>query len=83
MYQGNAHIHQGRFNCISDLMHRYKPEGVIPGGRPSQEYRSERRNTARLSYRIAKKAIKAGMVQNETIRLALLLIANLPNALTA
>ena len=64
MYQGNGHVHQGRFNCISDLMHRYKPEGVIPGGRPSQEYRSERRNTARLSYRIAKKAIKAGMVQN-------------------
>ena len=64
MYQGNGHIWQGRFNCISDFMHRYKPEGAITGGRPSQEYRSERRNTARLSYRMAKKALKAGLVQN-------------------
>jgi len=45
-------------------MHRYKPEGPISGGRPSQEYRSERRNLARLSYRMAKKALKAGLVQN-------------------
>ena len=48
MYQGNGHVHQG----------------PIAGGRPSQEYRSERRNTARLSYRMAKKAMKAGLVQN-------------------
>ena len=64
MYQGNGHVWQGRFNCISDFMHRYKPEGTVKGGRPSQEYRSERRNTARLSYRMAKKAMKAGLVQN-------------------
>ena len=64
MYQGNGHIWQGRFNCISDFMHRYQPEGPRPGGRPSQEYRSERRNTARLSYRMAKKALKAGLVKD-------------------
>ena len=45
-------------------MHRYQPEGVKPGGRPSEEYRSARRNTARLSYRMAKKALKAGLVKN-------------------
>ena len=64
MYQGNGHVHQGRFNCVSDFMHRYKPEGPIAGGRPSQEYRSARRNTARLSYRMAKKALKAGLVKD-------------------
>jgi len=64
MYQGTGHIYEGRFNCISDFMHRYQAEGVRPGGRPSQEYRSERRNTARLSYRMAKKALKAGLVKN-------------------
>lgn len=64
MYQGDGHIWQGRFNKISDLMHRYKEEGVIAGGRPSEEYRWARRNTARLSYRMAKKALKAGLVQD-------------------
>lgn len=64
MYQGTGHIHQGRFNCISDFMHRYQPEGVKPGGRPTQEYRHARRNNARLSYRIAKKALKQGLVKN-------------------
>jgi hypothetical protein len=64
MYQGNGHIWQGRFNCISDFMHRYQPEGPRPGGRPSEEYRHARRNTARLSYRMAKKALKAGLVKD-------------------
>ena len=64
MYQGNGHVRQGRCNCISDFMHRYKPEGAIAGGRPTEEYRHARRNTARLSYRIAKKALKAGLVKN-------------------
>jgi hypothetical protein len=64
MYQGNGHVWQGRFNCVSDFMNGYKAEGPIAGGRPSAEYRSERRNLARLSYRMAKKAMKAGLVQN-------------------
>ena len=64
MYQGNGHIWQGRCNCISDFMHRYQPEDERPGGRPSQEYRSERRNTARLGYRMDKKAIQAGLVED-------------------
>lgn len=83
MYQGNGHIWQGRFNCISDFMHRYKPEGTIKGGRPSQEYRSERRNTARLSYRMAKKAMKAGLVQNAQMLCLFGTIEPLPNRSTA
>ena len=83
MYQGNGHIWQGRFNCISDFMHRYKPEGTVKGGRPSQEYRSERRNTARLSYRMAKKAMKAGLVQNAQMLSLFGTIEPLPNRSTA
>ena len=64
MYQGNGHIHQGRFNRVSDFMNRYQQEGAISGGRPSEEYRHARRNLARLSYRMAKKALKAGLVKD-------------------
>jgi hypothetical protein len=59
MIQTTNHVHNNKFNRISDLMHRYRNEGVRPGGRPAEEYRAARRNTARLSYRIAKKAVKA------------------------
>jgi len=59
MIQTTNHIHNNKFNKISDLMHRYRAEGVKDGGRPAEEYRAARRNTARLSYRIAKKAVKA------------------------
>ena len=47
MYQGNGHVWQGRFNRVSDIMNRYKAQGPSAGGRPSAEYRSERRNLAR------------------------------------
>jgi len=58
MYQGKGYSH--KFNKISDFMHRYESDGrPVSGGRPAQEYRAERRNTARLSYRIAKKALRA------------------------
>ncbi len=59
MRQSTEHVFNNKFNKISDLMHRYRNEGVKPGGRPAEEYRPARRNTARLSYRIAKKAVKA------------------------
>ena len=58
MRQSTEHVFNNKFNKISDLMHRYRNEGVRPGGRPAEEYRAARRNTARLSYRIAKKAVK-------------------------
>ena len=64
MYKGNGHIHEGRFNRIGDFMQGYRSEGVRPGGRPTEEYRHARRNNARLSYRIAKKALKQGLVKN-------------------
>lgn len=59
MIQTTNHVHNNKFNKLSDLMHRYRAEGVKDGGRPAEEYRAARRNTARLSYRIAKKAVKA------------------------
>jgi len=59
MIQTTNHVHNNKFNKISDLMHRYRAEGVKDGGRPAEEYRAARRNTARLSYIIAKKAVKA------------------------
>jgi len=57
MIQTTNHVHNNKFNKISDLMHRYRAEGVKDGGRRAVEKRSARRNTARLSYRIAKKAV--------------------------
>ena len=59
MRQSTEHVFHNKFTRISDLMHRYRAEGVKAGGRPAEEYRGARRNTARLSYRIAKKAVKA------------------------
>ena len=59
MRQSTEHVFHNKFTRISDLMHRYRNEGVKDGGRPAAEYRGARRNTARLSYRIAKKAVKA------------------------
>jgi hypothetical protein len=56
MYKGNGHVHKDKFNKVGDFMHGYKPsKGVI---RPAEEYRAARRNTAKLSYRIAKSAVK-------------------------
>lgn len=52
MYQGPAK----NFNKISDFMDRYYNDGK---GRPSSEYRAALRNTARIAYRVAKKAVKA------------------------
>lgn len=54
MYQGPAK----NFSNISDFMDRYYNDGT-KGARPSTEYRSALRNTARIAYRVAKKAVKA------------------------
>ena len=59
MRQSTEHVFNNKFNKITDLMHRYRAEGSRSGGRPAEEYRAARRNTARLSYRSAKKAVKA------------------------
>ena len=53
MYQGKAK----NFSKISDFMDRYYNDGS-PGARPGAEYRGALRNMARMSYRIAKKAVK-------------------------
>jgi hypothetical protein len=57
MYQGKGHQFDNKFDNISDLMERYYNDGT-PGARPGAEYRSTLRNMARMSYRIAKKAVK-------------------------
>lgn len=57
MYQGTEHIWKNKFNCVSDLMDRYYNDGKR-GARPSTEYRGALRNAARISYRVAKAAIK-------------------------
>ncbi len=57
MYKGTGHIHKDKFTKVGDFMHGYaKSKGGI---RPAEEYRAARRNAARLSYRIAKLAVKA------------------------
>ena len=57
MYQGKGHQFDNKFDNISDLMERYYNDGTR-GARPGAEYRSTLRNMARMSYRIAKKAVK-------------------------
>jgi hypothetical protein len=54
MYQGKPK----NFSKISDFMDRYYNDGSR-GARPSTEYRGALRNSARISYRVAKKAVKA------------------------
>ena len=57
MYQGNGHQFNNKFDNISDLMERYYNDGK-QGARPSAEYRGALRNNARISYRVAKAAMK-------------------------
>ena len=57
MYQGKGHQFDNKFDNISDLMERYYNDGV-QGARPGAEYRGALRNMARMSYRIAKRAVK-------------------------
>jgi len=56
MYKGNGHIYKDKFTKVGDFMHGYKPSKG--GQRPAEEYRTARRASAKLSYRIAKSAIK-------------------------
>jgi len=46
------------FNKISDFMDRYYRDAKEQGARPASEYRGALRNSARISYRIAKQAYK-------------------------
>jgi len=55
MYQGTEHIWKNKFNKVSDFMERYYADGK---SRPANEYRSALRNNARISYRVAKAAMK-------------------------
>jgi hypothetical protein len=57
MYQGNEHQFDNKFDNISDLMERYYNDGKS-GARPAAEYRGALRNMARISYRVAKAAVK-------------------------
>jgi len=57
MYQGNGHQFDNKFHNISDLMDRYYADGKR-GIRPGTEYRGALRNAARISYRVAKAAVK-------------------------
>jgi len=57
MYQGNGHQFDNKFDNISDLMERYYNDGTR-GARPAAEYRGALRNMARISYRVAKAAVK-------------------------
>ena len=57
MYQGNGHQFNNKFANISDLMDRYYADGKR-GTRPAAEYRGALRNAARISYRVAKAAMK-------------------------
>ncbi len=57
MYQGNGHQFDNKFDNISDLMDRYYADGKR-GARPGTEYRGALRNAARISYLVAKAAIK-------------------------
>ena len=58
MYQGKGHVNGNNFNKISDLMDRYYRDTNDQGARESTEYRGALRNTARISYRIAKRTVK-------------------------
>ncbi len=57
MYKGNGHVYKDKFNRVGDFMHGYAPSRKV-AIRPAEEYRAVRRNNARLSYRIAKSAVK-------------------------
>ena len=57
MYQGKGHQFDNKFDNISDLMERYYNDGA-QDARPGAEYRAALRNMARMSYRIAKRAVK-------------------------
>ncbi len=57
MYQGKTHQFDNKFDRVSDLMERYYNDGV-QGARPGAEYRGALRNIARMSYRIAKRAVR-------------------------
>tara|TARA_R110001592_G_scaffold20761_3_gene83804 strand:- start:27542 stop:27721 length:180 start_codon:yes stop_codon:yes gene_type:complete len=59
MYQGTEHVWKNKFNRVGDLMDRYYADGK-QGARSGAEYRGALRNMARLSYRIAKKAVAQG-----------------------
>lgn len=54
MYRGKAKP----FSTISDLMNRYYRDPKDREARKGSEYRAALRNTARHSYRIAKKSVK-------------------------
>jgi len=58
MYQGNGHVHDDKFNKISDFMERWYVNPGDRGGRKGTEYRATLRNQARIAYRIAKRTIK-------------------------
>jgi hypothetical protein len=60
MYNGPAK----NFNKISDFMDRYYNDGSS-GPRPNSEYRCELRNSARIAYRVAKKAWKHQLQQQQ------------------
>jgi hypothetical protein len=64
MYQGTEHYMRDRFDRVADLMDRYTDDGAR-GARPAEEYRAALRNSARLSYRIAKKAIKQQIAEGK------------------
>jgi len=64
MYQGTKHWLRDRFDRVGDLMDRYHNDGS-GGARPAEEYRAALRNNARLSYRLAKKAIKQQIAEGK------------------
>jgi len=58
MYQGNGHIFEDKFNKVSDFMDRWYVDPKERGPRKSGEYRGALRNAARISYRVAKRALR-------------------------
>ena len=58
MYQGKGHVHDDKFNKISDFMERWYVNPGDRGARKGTEYRATLRNQARIAYRIAKRTIK-------------------------
>jgi|TARA_B110000285_G_C14951146_1_gene526850 hypothetical protein len=58
MYQGKGHVHEDKFNKISDFMERWYVERGQTGPRPINEYRGALRNNARIAYRVAKQTLK-------------------------
>ena len=65
MYQGTQHWMRDRFDRVGDLMDRYHKDPKDSGARPAEEYRAALRNNARLSYRLAKKAIKQQIAEGK------------------